>query len=812
MAAPHVTALVALLLGINPALRLDDVLVLLATNADKVGGDYGPAPNDVCLPKHCSWNNRFGFGRINVSRTLCGATGNRPQVQKVFPNAGPLSGGTNVAVTGACLFNVEGVKFATAFAPASSIWVVSPSQLAVMSPPGDVGGFADVTVTTGTGGTSTTSPADRFAYGPVVTGVSPNRGPMQGGTGVSIVGQGFNEIGPNDFNFGTQPATNVRCTGSTFCSMASPPSSPGTVDVTVKVNGVSSLPTPAARFTYGGPAVSRIDPSSGPNTGSTYVHVFGVAFADGMSVRFGPTTSDYVVCEADTWCTTRSPNGSGVQDIIVTVGGVSSTPNPDDQFTYLPFPRVVSVSPATGIATGGMPVTIVGANFSTAPRGTSIGFGAAAATNVVCLNTTACTAVAPPGAGTIDVTVTVGGATSLPRDSGQFTYVPVVTAVSPTGGPENGGTDVSITGAGFSQGVGETTVAFGGKPAASVTCSGATSCTAISPSGTGTVDLGVTVGGQVSASGPRDRFTYEAADRRGWLQWRSGGNAAPSPQLTELVTYDSARAVVILFAGSRTDPTETWTWNDKSTWSRQSPATSPPFAGTGLAFNASNKTAVLYGGLMPVGLHGLRLLDSTWLWDGSTWSIAPPGVRPPARIRESMVFDAARGKVVLFGGCSSLACTNAFNDTWTWDGQTWRQESPLAAPSPRWGASIAFNAADNTIVLFGGQDSVNHVLGDTWIWNGSNWTQQQPAASPSPRAVAGLAFHPALKGLLLFGGAAPQLVLDTWTWNGATWKQVVTTGGPQVEPVAMVYDEAARLIFFLGIDGETTTTWTWGGP
>jgi hypothetical protein len=177
-----------------------------------------------------------------------------------------------------------------------------------------------------------------------------------------------------------------------------------------------------------------------------------------------------------------------------------------------------------------------------------------------------------------------------------------------------------------------------------------------------------------------------------------------------------------------------------------------------------------------------------------------------------MVFDAARGKVVLFGGCSSLACTNAFNDTWTWDGQTWRQESPLAAPSPRWGASIAFNAADNTIVLFGGQDSVNHVLGDTWIWNGSNWTQQQPAASPSPRAVAGLAFHPALKGLLLFGGAAPQLVLDTWTWNGATWKQVVTTGGPQVEPVAMVYDEAARLIFFLGIDGETTTTWTWGGP
>src|SRR5262249_16989452 len=129
MAAPHVTALVALLLGINPALRLDDALALLATNADKVGGEgnYGPAPNDVCLPKHCSWNNRYGFGRINVSRTLCDAGGNRPQVQKVFPNFGPPSGGTSVRVTGACFSkDVQRVDFGGTPAPAFSIQVVSP--------------------------------------------------------------------------------------------------------------------------------------------------------------------------------------------------------------------------------------------------------------------------------------------------------------------------------------------------------------------------------------------------------------------------------------------------------------------------------------------------------------------------------------------------------------------------------------------------------------------------------------------------------------------------------------------------------------
>jgi subtilisin family serine protease len=822
MAAPHVTALVALMLGINPSLKLRDIKLLLAQNADKVGGIYGSVAGDICAPNGgCSWNNNFGYGRINAARTLCAATGNRPQVQKIFPNSGPLAGGTTVAVTGACFFNVQSVKFGRSFAPSSSIKVVSPSQLAVTSPPGDVGGLADVTVTTASGGTSATSAADLFAYGPVITSVNPVGGPMQGGTGVVIEGQGFNEVGPNDFNFGTHSATNVHCTGSAACSMASPPSSPGTVDVTVNVNGVTSLPSPKAKFTYSGPAIQRIDPSFGPNTGGTYIHLHGVAFADGMTVCFRKPdgeciVSDYVLCQTGTECVTRSPPGSGVEDIIVTVGGISSPPGPDDQFSYLPFPRVVNVSPATGFATGGTPVTIIGANFSTAAQATEIKFGTAAATSVVCNNTTACTAVTPPGAGTVDVTVTVGGATSLPADSRQFTYVPVVSDLTPRSGPENGGTNISITGAGFAQdvaGAPQTIVAFGANAAASVTCSSATSCVAVSPTGTGTVDLSVTVGGQVSASSPKDRFTYAAPSRRGWLHWYSGKSAALRQLTNLLVTYDGARKSVLLFGASPTDsiPPETWTWNDKSTWSQLSPATSP-FVGTALAFSGNNNTAVLFGGLKPVGRIGrIVLIDSTSLWDGSNWTNVPPGVRPPARTGESMVFDAARGKVLLFGGCPNFGCadTPLFNDTWTWDGQTWTQEHPLNAPSPRGGASMAFNAADNTIVLFGGQDSINHPLDDTWIWNGSNWIQQQPTTSPGPRAHAGLAFHAALRGLLLFGGDLPQILLDAWTWDGATWKQVGTTGGPKATPVAMVYDEDAKLIFFLDTDRET---WTWGGP
>jgi hypothetical protein len=83
------------------------------------------------------------------------------------------------------------------------------------------------------------------------------------------------------------------------------------------------------------------------------------------------------------------------------------------------------------------------------------------------------------------------------------TSAPVVTGVSPTSGPPAGGTPVTITGTNLTGG----TVAFGPNAATGVTC-GATSCTATSPAGTGTVDVEVTTTGGTSAPTSADHFTY----------------------------------------------------------------------------------------------------------------------------------------------------------------------------------------------------------------------------------------------------------------------------------------------------------------
>ena len=78
-------------------------------------------------------------------------------------------------------------------------------------------------------------------------------------------------------------------------------------------------------------------------------------------------------------------------------------------------------------------------------------------------------------------------------------------------------------------------------------------------------------------------------------------------------------------------------------------------------------------------------------------------------------YDAATGRVVLFGG--SAANGTIFGDTWTWNGSTWTQQAPVTSPHPRWYASMAYDAATRNIVLFGGKRNPNPAFGDTWIWH-----------------------------------------------------------------------------------------------
>ncbi len=170
-----------------------------------------------------------------------------------------------------------------------------------------------------------------------------------------------------------------------------------------------------------------------------------------------------------------------------------------------PEPVVGAVDTVTGPGVGGTKVTVTGFGLDSGV----VLFGDDAA-RTSCTSTS-CTAVAPGGTGGVPLDVlTPGGA----AEAGQFTYTgpgpaappaPVVQHLSVRSGPAAGGTAVAVFGTDLTHG----TVRFGGRPSAHASC-GRDYCSAVSPAGTGTVDVTVETPGGTSAVGTAGRFTYAA--------------------------------------------------------------------------------------------------------------------------------------------------------------------------------------------------------------------------------------------------------------------------------------------------------------
>ena len=165
---------------------------------------------------------------------------------------------------------------------------------------------------------------------------------------------------------------------------------------------------------------------------------------------------------------------------------------------------MTAISPSDGPQYGGTAVTITGSALAGA---TQVYFGGVAAPFAVNADGSL-TAYSPGGsAGAVHVTVSSFGLGSTTSAADLFTYLPapVVSGVSPSGGPLAGGTAVTITGTDLS---GASEVDFGGVPASfAVNADG--SITAVSPAGAaGTVDVTVITDGGASAPTAADQFTY----------------------------------------------------------------------------------------------------------------------------------------------------------------------------------------------------------------------------------------------------------------------------------------------------------------
>jgi hypothetical protein len=289
----------------------------------------------------------------------------------VVPNA--AAPGQTVTIFGKSFIPIPGIStptlvdFGTTAVPPT---MVTTDMILVKAP--NIAGTVDVRVTTPLG-TSPVTSFDQFTspaptqppaiiaispYNPppqggVASALSPNCGPIAGGTQVTIRGTGFASDSTVAFvgNGATQPASGVVVvsqTEITAVTPASPLPAPGTgmVDVHVTNSLGTSAATDADQFTYGPPVVTGVSPACRPakNNGQS-VTISGAGFAaTGCSVRFGSKPATNVKVLNDGMLTATPPDVTialGLYDVTVDVtvtndGSPPSDTTPADRYVYYP--------------------------------------------------------------------------------------------------------------------------------------------------------------------------------------------------------------------------------------------------------------------------------------------------------------------------------------------------------------------------------------------------------------------------------------------------------------------------------------------
>lgn len=334
-------------------------------------------------------------------------------IASVQPSTGSPVGGERVTIQGGGFESPVRVTFGGV--PAQVISVAA-SRIVVETPPSSTSVPAGSTLPVDVGVTINLNQAEQasdtlssgFTYArggsvvqPAVFSVTPSGGPNEGGTTVTINGEGFQSPVGVFFGSGTSPSnfTGVEATVQSVTSnkiVVTSPAASGfgqdnlnqTVSLLVRNEGNGFATVATGAFTYGTKVlITAIGPTIGPFTGGTRVTIHGQGFDEPVTVSIdgigqsvlSVTGTEIVIRTVGVAVGTCPADGriqaSGFQVTNVDTGDSAEA---DVTFTYVvPVPIITSVSPSSGTENGGTLVTIGGVDFSQPSR---VLFGDQAAT------------------------------------------------------------------------------------------------------------------------------------------------------------------------------------------------------------------------------------------------------------------------------------------------------------------------------------------------------------------------------------------------------------------------------------------------
>ncbi|MDR9853362.1 IPT/TIG domain-containing protein [Paenibacillus sp. VCA1] len=388
-----------------------------------------------------------------------------PKILSVTPNSGPQAGGTLVSINGSdfvsgakVYLNDKDVTSGSTFSSKTLIYLKTPAWTKAESVSVKVVNPDNLFAVLDQAFTYDPLPA------PEITTVTPNKGPVAGGTVVALQGKNF--VNGATLKLGAKDVT-VTFVSAAQLQFKTPAWSTGeSVDIIVtnpdgqkavleKGYTFETPPPPPA------PVISNITPDNGEMAGGTLVYINGSNFVSGAKVYFD-SISVATTLNSSSQLIVRSPAWTTAESVDIRVV------NPDQQevmlkdaFTYnappkKPEPIIIEVKPSEGETTGGQIIDVTGQNFES---GTKVYFNDTLAATTF-YNSTTLKVKTPvwPKAESVNIKV-VNPDNQEAILTGGFTFIlpppppaPVVQSVSPSEVAITGGTIVTITGKNFVNG------------------------------------------------------------------------------------------------------------------------------------------------------------------------------------------------------------------------------------------------------------------------------------------------------------------------------------------------------------------------
>jgi hypothetical protein len=297
-----------------------------------------------------------------------------------------------------------------------------------------------------------------------------------------------------------------------------------------------------------------------------------------------------------------------------------------------------------------------------------------------------------------------------------------------------------------------------------------------------------------------------------WAQFFPNGQPARS-MAGHSAVYDAANDRMLVYGGKSGGVEYAWVWSLSfytATWSMLDNGSGPPARSEHRAvvvYDAFGAYMLVSGGYLQYG----GATNDVWVWNmGSNprWTAYPPGTLPPARTSATMVYDDLRGRAVIIGGWNY----GTLEDAWAIGsaGRAVYELTPPGTPPPgRAGHAVIYDAARRRMVMYGGFPN------DLWAYDleTDGWSRMPASGTPpSRRSEHTAVYDPVRQRMIVFGGRNPGITTgDNELWQLTLgeepphWSTLPATGGPPAPRYdhSAIYDPVRdRMIVFGGFNNQ----------